>query len=103
MLLDWIGAKRPRGHNVHRLGDCQIHVQYSCNWKVPEERKEIWIASLNIRSGGWGGLEAALRALHQGKLDVGVLQETKLTQGVHMHYGAGYYIWATHAESIHWG
>ena len=59
--------------------------------------------SLSIRSGRAGGLEVALRAFQQGNFDVKVLQETKLTRGIHTLYGAGYSVWATHAESIHRG
>ena len=38
---------------------------------------------MNIQVGKAGGLETALRELHQGNIDVGFLQETKLTQGIH--------------------
>ena len=37
-----------------------------------------------------GGMEAALRALRQGNVDVGVLQVTKLTDRRHMQQGEGY-------------
>ena len=42
----------------------------------------IRLATLNIRSGREGCLEAALRVLIQGNVDVGVLQETKVTDGI---------------------
>ena len=41
--------------------------------------------------------------MKQGNLDVGVLQETKLTEVIHTRYGAGYAIWATEAESRYRG
>ena len=44
-----------------------------------ERGKTIQIASLNIRSGQAGGLEAALQAPHQGNIGIGVLQDMKLT------------------------
>ena len=50
---------------------------------------KIRLATLNIRSGRAGGLEAALRALRQGNIDVGVLKETKLTDGIHARQGEG--------------
>ena len=46
-------------------------------------------------------MEAALRALQQGNVDVGVLQETKLTRGVHTRYGDGYSVWEKYMESRH--
>ena len=44
----------------------------------------ISLAKLNIRLVRAGGLEAKLRALNQGNVDVVVLQETKLTDRIHM-------------------
>ena len=43
----------------------------------------IRLATINIMSGRAGGLEAVLGYLKQGNLDVGVLQDTKLTDGIH--------------------
>ena len=48
-------------------------------------------------------LEAALRALQQGNVNIGVLQEKKLTQGIHTQHGAGYDVWATEEKSQYWG
>ena len=45
-----------------------------------------------------GGLEAALPSLQQGIVDVGFMQETKITKGIHTRYGVGYAIWETQAE-----
>ena len=63
----------------------------------------IKIASLNIRLGQAGRLEAVLWASKQGNVDVGFLQETKLTEGIRTRYGAGYAVWVTEAGSRHWG
>ena len=59
----------------------------------------IRLVTLNITSGRARGLEAALRALKQDNLDVGVLQETKLIYGIKKRQGEGYDVWATAAES----
>ena len=48
---------------------------------------EIILSTLNISLGRSEGLEAALRALRQGKVDVGVLQDTKLTDRIHARQG----------------
>ena len=47
----------------------------------------IRIATLNIRSGRAGVMEAELRILKQGNVDVGVLQETNLTYRIHARHG----------------
>ena len=43
-------------------------------------------------------MEVALRTLHWGRVDIRVMQEMKLTQGIHTWHGAGYDIWETEAE-----
>ena len=61
--------------------------------RVPKEknsRRVICIASISIRLRRAGGLETALRALHQEKIGIVVLQETKLTGGIHMVFSSGY-------------
>ena len=63
----------------------------------------IRLATLQIRSGRVGELEVELRALRQGNVDVGILQETKLTDRIHERQGEGYYVWATEAERRHRG
>ena len=57
-----------------------------------EEAKGIRIASLKIRSGRAGGMEAALRDLQKGNVGVGFLQDTNLMKGIHIPYRAGYAI-----------
>ena len=57
--------------------------------------------SLNIWTGRAGGLETALQELQQGNVDVGLLQEKKLTQRIHKNHGVGYNVWETEAESLH--
>ena len=97
----WNGAVRAQGHNTRAQAGCWIRTQDSRGWKVLEEG--IRIASLNIRPGRAGGLEAALRALQQRNVDVGVLQETKIPKGIHMRYGSGYTVCATQSEIRHQG
>ncbi len=41
------------------------------------------VASYNIRSGRNGGLESALRAMKLMGVNLGILLETKLTEGVY--------------------
>ena len=50
-----------------------------------------------------GGLETTLRALRQGNVDVGFLQEKKLTQGIHTRHDVGYGVWAAEVESRYRG
>jgi hypothetical protein len=46
------------------------------------ERASIRIATYNIRSGRAGRLEMALRAMNQMNVDIGILMEAKLTDGI---------------------
>ena len=54
-----------------------------------ENGHTIKIESTNIRLGRVRGLEAAIRSLQQGNAGICVLQETKLTKGIHVSYSAG--------------
>ena len=49
----------------------------------------IRIVSLNINLGQAGCLESTLCALQKGNIGIGVLQETKMTGGVHTQYSLG--------------
>ena len=55
----------------------------------------IRFGTYNIRNGRKGGLEAALRGMSQANMDLGILQETKLTDGVYTCGLAGYKVIAT--------
>jgi len=59
--------------------------------------------SWNIQSGRNGGLDSACRALESLGVDIAVLQETKLTGGVHTRASHGYSIAASNAKSAHQG
>ena len=66
--------------------------------KVP-----IRFGTYNIRNGRNGGLEAALREMSQANVDLGILQETKLTDIIYTRGSAGYSVVATDAPSRHRG
>ena len=68
-----------------------------------EEEVPIKFGTYNIRNGRNGGLEAALRGMAQANIDLGVLQETKCTDGVYTRASAGYRVVATDAPSRHPG
>ena len=48
-------------------------------------------------------MEAALRGVSQTNMDLGILQETKLTDGIYTRGSAGYSVIATDAPSRHRG
>ena len=50
-----------------------------------------------------GGLKAELRGMSQANVDLGILQETKLTDGVYTRGSAGYNVIATDVPSRHRG
>ena len=68
-----------------------IFITYCHAWWGPlrhnrgptEEEVPIKSGTYNIRNGPNGGLEAALRGMEQANLDMGILQETKITNGVY--------------------
>ena len=66
--------------------------------KVP-----IRFGTYNIRNGQNGGLEAALRGMSQANMDLGILQETKVTDGIYTRGSAEYSGIATDAPSRHLG
>ena len=57
------------------------------------------IGTYNIRNARNGGLEAALRGMEQANLNMGILQETNITDRVYTRASAGYRIVATDAPS----
>ena len=61
------------------------------------------IGTYNIQNGRNRGLEAALRGMYQANLHMGILQETKITDGVYTRASAGYRVVATDAPSRHRG
>ena len=63
----------------------------------------IIFGTYNICNGRNGGLEAALRGMSQANMDLGILQETKLTEGIYTRGSSGYSIIMTDARSRHCG
>ena len=61
------------------------------------------VATWNIRSGRAGGLESALRAAKSLGVDIILLTEAKLTQGIYARNSSGYSVLATDAASPHQG
>jgi exonuclease III len=68
-----------------------------------EKATTIRLVSYNIRNGRAGRLEAALRAMAQANVDLGVFQETKLTDGIYTRQSSGYQVIASNAPSKHQG
>ena len=66
--------------------------------KVP-----IRFGTYNIRNGHNIRLEAALRGMSQANMDLGIPQETKLTDGIYTHRSASYSVVMTDAPSQHRG
>ena len=63
----------------------------------PDGSGTIAVATWNVRSGRRGGMESACRALASLAVDIALLQETKLTGGIHTKFSSGYSIFATDA------
>ena len=59
----------------------------------------IRFGTYNIHKGRKGGMEAALRGMSQANMDLGILQETKLTDGIYNRGSSGYSVIATDALS----
>ena len=57
----------------------------------------IKFGTYNIRNGRNGWLETVLRAMEQANIDMGFMQETKITDGVYTRASAGYRVVATDA------
>ena len=57
----------------------------------------IRFGTYNICNGRKVGLEAALWGMSQANMDMGILQETKLTDGIYTRGSAGYSVIATDA------
>ena len=63
----------------------------------------IRFGTYNIRNGRNSGLESALRGMSQANMDLGIFQETTLTDGIYTRGSAGYSVVATDAPSRHRG
>ena len=63
----------------------------------------IMFGTYNICNGCNGGLESALRGMSQANMDLGIFQETKVTDGIYTRGSAGYSVVVTDAPSQHRG
>ena len=63
----------------------------------------IRFGTYNIRNGRDGGLKAALHGMSQANMDLGIFQETKLTDEIYTCGLAGYSVVATDTPSQHCG
>ena len=78
-------------------GMCK-HIGQPTSGTVP-----IRFGTYTIRNGHNGGLGSALRGVSQANMDLGIFQETKLTDGIYTRRLAGYSVVATDAPSQHRG
>ena len=63
----------------------------------------IIFGTYNLFNGCNGGLEVALRGMPQANMDLGILQETELTDGIYTRGSDRYSVVATDAPSRHRG
>ena len=68
-----------------------------------KEEVPIRFGTYNIRNNRNGGLESELRGISQANMDLGILQETKCTDGIYTRDLAGYRVVATDVPSRHCG
>ena len=61
----------------------------------------IRFGTYNIRNVRKGGLESAIRGMSQANMDLGILQETKITNGIYNRGSPGYKVIATDATNQH--
>ena len=66
-----------------------------------KEEVPITFSTYNIRNGRNEGLESALRGMFQANMDLGILQETKCTDGIYTRESARYCIISMDAPSRH--
>ena len=74
------------------------HTGRPTNGTVP-----IIFGTYNFRNWRNSGLEAALQGMSQANMDLGIFQETKLTDGICTHGSDGYRVVATDVPSQHCG
>ena len=63
----------------------------------------IRFGTYNIRNGRNGGMESELRGMSQANTDLGIFQETKVTDSIYTRGSAGYSVVMTDAPSRHRG
>ena len=63
----------------------------------------IRFGTYNIINGRNGGLESAVRLVYQANMDLGIFQETKVTDGIYTRGSAGYNLFAMDGPSRNHG
>ena len=76
---------------------------YICTGRPTSGKVPIRFGTYKIRNGRNGGLEAALRGVSSANMDLGILQETNLTDVIYTRGLSGYSVVATDAPSRHRG
>ena len=66
-------------------------------------RESRRFGTYNIRNTQNGGLELVLQGMSQANIDLGIIQETKMTGGVYTRGSSGYSVVATDAPIRHHG
>ena len=74
-----------------------------CSPSQADGSGSIAVVMYNIRSGRNGGLESALRPMDGIGADLGILMETKVTDGIYTQKSSGYSVVASNAPSVHQG
>jgi hypothetical protein len=73
---------------------------HSLTWTLPNwTHSFLWLITLNIRCGRYSNLNVAIRTMHQMRVDLGILMETKIDNDMYTRDCCGYTIFATHAKS----
>ena len=85
-----------------KKGKCWWGALNSTGGSTKEEVPIIFSTS-NLRKGRNVGMESSLWGISQANIDLGILQETKCTDGIYTRESAGYRIVATDAPSRHRG
>ena len=70
---------------------------------VARRTRPIHFGTYNIRNGQNGGLESALRVMSKANMDLGVFQETKITNSIYTHESSVYKVVAVEELSAHSG
>ena len=91
-------GSRGRGEKVFRWSWMCRSTGKSTRGAVP-----IRFGTHNIRNCLNGGMESAVRGMSQAIMDLGIFQETKVTDGIYTRGSAGYSVVATDAPSRHRG
>ena len=64
-----------------------------------ERESVVRFGTYNIRNGKNGRFESVLQGMYQRNIDLGVFQDIKVTDGLHIHTLAVYSVFATDAPS----